>query len=71
MFSSVNHFQMCKSGSVNGRCGALQIKTREQIKSIRTASNFTKQSRLEMATEDTVHMKNMQNNKKSIIQHTA
>ncbi len=25
MFSTFNHFQMLKPGSVNGRCGALQI----------------------------------------------
>ncbi len=40
MFSTVNHFQMLKPGSVNGRRGALQIQTREPIESIRTASDF-------------------------------
>ncbi len=48
---------MCKPGSVNGRHVALQIQTREPIKSIRTASNFTKQPRLEMTKEDIAHIK--------------
>ncbi len=42
MFSAINHFQMFKAGSVNGRRGTLQIQTREPIKSIRIASKFTK-----------------------------
>ncbi len=37
-----NNFQMFKPGSVNGICGTLQIQTREPIKSIRIASDFTK-----------------------------
>ncbi len=49
----------------------LQLQTREPIKSIRTASNFTKWPWLEMTKEDTVHIKNMQSNKMNIIQHTA
>ncbi len=61
MFSTVNHFQMFKAGSVNGRRSALRIQTGEQIKSIRITSNFTKQPRVGMAEE------NMQNNKMNII----
>ncbi len=71
MFSAVNHLQMFKAGSVKGRHGALQSPTRELIKSIRAASNFTKRPRLEMAKEDTVLINNMQSNKMNIIQHTA
>ncbi len=69
MFLTGNHFQMFKSGSVNGRRGTLQIQTRESIKRIRRASNFTKRTRLKMAREDIVHMKNMPSNKMNIIQH--
>ncbi len=43
---------MVKPGSVNGRSEALQIQTREPIKSIKIASNFTKRPRPEMAKED-------------------
>ncbi len=57
MFSTANHFQKFAPGSVNGRWGALQIQTRESIKSIRIASNFTEQPSLEMAKEDIVHIK--------------
>ncbi len=57
--------------SVNGRRGALQIQTREPIKSIRTASDFKKQPRLEMAKENIAHIKNIKSNKMNIIQHTA
>ncbi len=32
MFSPVNHFQMFKPGSVNGRCGTLQIQPGNQSK---------------------------------------
>ncbi len=71
MFSTVNHLQMFKPGIINVRCGALQIQTSEPIKSIRIASNFTKRSSLEMTKENTVHIKNMQNNKMNIIQHIA
>ncbi len=49
----------------------LEIPTREPIKSIRIASNFTKWPWLEMAKEDIVHYKNMPSNKMSIIQHVA
>ncbi len=42
MFSTGYHFEMSKPGSVNGRREALQIQTKEPIKSIRIASNFTK-----------------------------
>ncbi len=52
-----NHFQMFKPGSVNNRCESLQIQTRESIKSIRTASNFTKQLWQEMTNEDIVLIK--------------
>ncbi len=57
MFSTVKHFQMFKPCSVHGRRGALQIQTREPIKSIRTASNFTKRPWLEVSKEDIVHIK--------------
>ncbi len=60
---------MFQPGSVGGRRGALQIQTREPIKSIRTASNFTKRPWLEMVKEKIVHNKNMQSNKMNIIQH--
>ncbi len=40
-FSAVNHFQIYKPGSVNGRRGAANLNKRP-IKSIRTASDFTK-----------------------------
>ncbi len=43
MFSTVNHFQMLKRGSVNDRRGGLQIQIREPMKSITTASSFMKQ----------------------------
>ncbi len=66
MFSTVDHFQTFKAGSVNSRRGALQIQTRESNKSIRITSNFTKRPRLEM-TKDTVHIQNMQNSKMNII----
>ncbi len=66
MFSAVNLFQMFKPGSVNSKCGLVQNKTREPIKSNRTASNFTKRPRLEMAKEDTAHIKSIKNNKISI-----
>ncbi len=66
-----NHFQTFKPGSVNGRCGRLQIQKREPIKSIRIASDFTKQPWLEMANEGIVYIKNIQNNKMNIIQHIA
>ncbi len=62
---------MFKSGGINGRHAALQIQTREPIKSIRAASNFTKQPWLEMTKENIVHIKNMQSNKINIISHTA
>ncbi len=62
---------MCKPGSVNGRRGDLQIQTREPIKSIRIASNFTKWPWLEIAKEVIVHIKNMQSSKIYIIQHIA
>ncbi len=55
MFLTVNHFQMFKPGSVNGRREVLETETKEPIKSIKIASNFTK--RQEMAKEDTVHIK--------------
>ncbi len=42
MFSTVSFYQMFKPGSGNGRREALQIQTREAIKSIKIASNFTK-----------------------------
>ncbi len=42
MFSTVNHFQMFKPGGVNSRRMVLQIQTRESIKGIRIASDFTK-----------------------------
>ncbi len=71
MFPTVNHLQMFKAGSVNGRRGALQMQTREPIKSIRTASNFTTRLWLNMAKENIVHIKNMQSNKMNIIQHIA
>ncbi len=48
---------MFKPGSVNGKHVALQIQTREPIKSIRIASNFTKWSWLEMTNEDIVYIK--------------
>ncbi len=48
MFSTVNRFQMFEPGSVNGRREALQIQTREPIKSFRITSDFTEQPRLEM-----------------------
>ncbi len=60
---------MFKPGS--GRCEVLQIQTRESIKSIKTASNFTKRPWQEMAKEGIVHVKNMQSNKVKIIEHTA
>ncbi len=65
MFSTVKHFQMFKPGSV-----ALQIQTREPIKNLRAASDFSERPRLEI-TKDTVHIKNMQSNKVNMIQHTA
>ncbi len=46
---------------------ALLIWTREPIKTIRIASDFTKQPWLEMEKEDIVHVKNMQSNKIIII----
>ncbi len=63
---------MFEQGSVNGRHGALQIQTRTN-ESIR--SNF-KQSWQTQTPSDgndktTLHIKNMQSNKMSIIQHTA
>ncbi len=48
---------MFKPDSVNGRHGAPQIQTREPIKSIRIASNFTKQPQQEMAKEGIVLIK--------------
>ncbi len=57
---------MFKPGSVNGRRGALQIQTRDPIKSIKT-SNFTKQPWLEMTKEG---FRKMQLNKMNI-QQTA
>ncbi len=57
---------MFKPGSINGRCGPLQIQTREPIKNIWTASKFSKWLWLEMAKEDIVHIKNMQSNKVNI-----
>ncbi len=71
MFLTVNRFQMFEPGSVNGRREALQIQTREPIKSIRITSDPTKRPQLEMTKEDTVHNKNMQSNEMNIIQHTA
>ncbi len=62
---------MFKPGSVNGRCGAGKIQTREPIKSIRISSNFTEQPWLEMAKEGIVLIKNMQSNKTNIIQRIA
>ncbi len=44
----------------------IQIQTRESIKSIRAASNFTKRPWLEKTTEDIVPIKKM-----NIIQHIA
>ncbi len=58
MFLTVNHFKMFQPGSVNVRCGALQIQTRAPIKSIRKASNFTKHCASQ----------NMKSNKMNIIQ---
>ncbi len=46
----------------------LQIQTREPIKSLRAASNFTELPWLEMTKEI---IKNMQSNKMNIIQHAA
>ncbi len=43
---------MFKPDSVNGRRGTLQVQTREPIKSIRIASDFTKSLWLEKAKED-------------------
>ncbi len=54
-----------------GRCGELQIQTREPIKNIRIASSFTTQPWLETEKEDILHIKNMQSNKMNIIQHIA
>ncbi len=71
MFSTVDHFQMFKPGSVNDRHGALQIQTREPIKSIRITLTFAKGPWLEMAKEDTVHIKNMQSNKMIYFQRIA
>ncbi len=68
--STVNHFQMFKPGSVNDRCEALQIQTRDPIKSIRRASNFTKWPGLEMVKEDTAHQ-NTQSNNMNIVHHIA
>ncbi len=67
MFSTVNHFQIFKPGSVNGSCVEMQIQTREPIKSIRITSNFTKGPCLEVAKDDIVLIKNMQSNKMNII----
>ncbi len=53
---------MFKPGSVNVRSAALQIQTKEPIKSIRTASNSTERP-LEMVKEDIVHIKHMERNK--------
>ncbi len=63
MFSTVNHFQMFKPGSVNGRRGALQFQTRELMKSIRIAKKFAKSLWLEMLKGGIAHIKNMQSNK--------
>ncbi len=71
MFSTVNHFQTLEPGGINDTRVALQIQTREPMKSIRKASNFTKQPWLEKTKEDNVHTKNTQSNKMSIIQHIA
>ncbi len=57
---------MFNQGSVKGRCVALQIQTREPIKSIRIESNFTKQPWLEMTEENIVYVRNMQSNKVNI-----
>ncbi len=53
--------------NLTDRRGAPQIQTREPIKTIKIASNFTKQPWLEIAKEDTVHIKNMQSIKTNII----
>ncbi len=50
MFSTVNHFQMFKPGSVNDR-------SRPKTDQNRAALNCPKRPRLEMAKEDTVHVK--------------
>ncbi len=47
MLSTVSHFLMFEPGS--GRRGALQIQTKEPIKMIRVAPNFTNQHGLELA----------------------
>ncbi len=57
MFLTVNHFQMFKPGSVHGRGGAMQIQTKEQIESIRIASNLATRPWLEMAKEGIVHIR--------------
>ncbi len=56
MFSTI--FKCVNQAVLIGRRGALQIQTRELIKSIRIL-NFTKRPWLEMTKEDTVHIKNM------------
>ncbi len=61
-----NHFQMFKPV----RRGALQIQTREPIRSIRVASNFTERPWQEMAKEVTVRIKTFKV-KMNIIQHIA
>ncbi len=73
MFSTVNHCQMFKSGSINGRRDSLQIQ-REPVKSIRITSLCYSLS----LTALTGHGKRrhhalqiMQSNKMKIIQHTA
>ncbi len=66
VFKCYKHFQMFKPGSVDGRHRTLQIQTREPVKSVRTASNFSKRPWLEIAKEDTVHIKKI-----NIIQHIA
>ncbi len=70
MFLSFNHFQSLIHAVLITDVG-LHIQTREPIKNIRIASNFTKRPWLEMAKEDIVHIKNMQNNKMNIMQHIA
>ncbi len=46
-----------------------KLKTREPIKSVRIASNFTKPPWLERVKEGIMHIKNMQSNKMNMIQH--
>ncbi len=71
MFSTVNHFQKFKSGSVTGRHGMLQIQQENQPKASEQHQTL-KRPGLEMAKEVIVHVKNMQRNKmNNIFPHTA